>query len=86
MNYAPKMNRRSFIASAAAVGGGFALGFEIPYGPSVVRAQYLDALNGALDRYKRELGGAGIDYCTIDTSTPLEFALMSYLSTRGRAH
>ena len=39
MNYAPKMNRRSFIASVAAVGGGFALGFEIPYGPSVVRAQ-----------------------------------------------
>jgi isoquinoline 1-oxidoreductase beta subunit len=39
MNYAPKMNRRSFVAGVAAVGGGFALGFEIPYGPSVVRAQ-----------------------------------------------
>jgi isoquinoline 1-oxidoreductase beta subunit len=39
MNHMPKMNRRSFIASAAAIGGGFALGFEIPYGPTVVRAQ-----------------------------------------------
>src|SRR5215468_2502509 len=39
MNYAPKMNRRSFVAGVAAVGGGFALGFEIPYGPTVVRAQ-----------------------------------------------
>ena len=39
MNYVPKMNRRSFIASVAAVGGGFALGFEIPNGPTVVRAQ-----------------------------------------------
>jgi isoquinoline 1-oxidoreductase beta subunit len=33
------MNRRSFVASVAAVGGGLALGFEIPYGPTVVRAQ-----------------------------------------------
>jgi isoquinoline 1-oxidoreductase subunit beta len=39
MNYVPKMNRRSFITSVAVVGGGFALGFEIPYGPTVVRAQ-----------------------------------------------
>ena len=39
MNYVPKMNRRTFVAGAAAVGGGFALGFEIPFGPAVVRAQ-----------------------------------------------
>jgi len=53
--------------------------------PSAVRGQYLDALQQTLDRYKRELGSAGIDYRLMDTSTPLEFALMSYLSTRGRA-
>jgi uncharacterized protein (DUF58 family) len=52
--------------------------------PSVVRQQYLEALNGAIDVYRRELGGAGIDYRLLDTSEPLEFALMSYLSTRGR--
>ena len=53
--------------------------------PSVVREDYLSALNSALERYKRELGSAGIDYRLLNTSEPLEFALMSYLSTRGRA-
>src|SRR6185295_12994989 len=38
MNFVPKMNRRSFVAGAAAVGGGFALGFNVPFGPNVVRA------------------------------------------------
>ena len=30
MNHAANIDRRSFVASAAALGGGFALGFEIP--------------------------------------------------------
>ena len=38
MNSTLQMNRRSFVAAVAAVGGGFALGFEIPFGPQVVRA------------------------------------------------
>ena len=59
------------------------LGDELMAVPSVVRQKYLDALNEAIARYKRELGSAGIDYALIETSTPLEFALMSYLSTRG---
>ena len=53
--------------------------------PSVVRREYLDALQAALDRYRRELGSEGIDYRILDTSTPLEFALISYVSTRRRA-
>ena len=53
--------------------------------PSVVRRDYLDALQAALDRYRRELGSEGIDYRILDTSTPLEFALISYVSTRRRA-
>ncbi|MBF8299799.1 MAG: hypothetical protein HW394_169 [Acidobacteria bacterium] len=61
------------------------LGDEVMAVPSVVRREYLDALHAAVDRYKRELGSEGIDYRLIDSSTPLEFALMSYLSTRGRA-
>ena len=59
-------------------------GDELMAVPSVVREQYLGELNGTIDRYKRELGGAGIDYRLLDTSEPLEFALMSYLSTRGK--
>ena len=40
MNYIPRMNRRSFVVSAAAVGGGLALGFDIPVGgPQVIRAK-----------------------------------------------
>ncbi len=34
----PKMNRRSFIISTAAIGGGLALGLRLPLGPEVVRA------------------------------------------------
>jgi isoquinoline 1-oxidoreductase beta subunit len=32
MNFVPKMNRRSFVLSSAAAGGGLALGFAIPLG------------------------------------------------------
>src|SRR6266850_3429178 len=39
MTYMPKMNRRSFVIGAAAAGGGFSLGFQVPFGPTVVRAQ-----------------------------------------------
>jgi isoquinoline 1-oxidoreductase beta subunit len=39
MNYVPNVNRRSFVVGAAAVGGGLALGLDIPLGgPQVVRA------------------------------------------------
>src|SRR4051812_50196406 len=39
MNHMPKLNRRSFIVGAATVGGGLSLGFQLPFGPAVVRAQ-----------------------------------------------
>jgi len=38
MNFIPKMNRRSFVIGAAAVGGGLSIGFELPGGPTVARA------------------------------------------------
>ena len=38
MNHVPQINRRSFVVSAAALGGGLALGFDVPLGPKVVRA------------------------------------------------
>ncbi len=38
MNFVSKINRRSFVIGTAAVGGGLALGLELPLGPQVVRA------------------------------------------------
>jgi len=38
MNYAPKLSRRNFLVATAAVGGGLALGFDLPFGPNVIRA------------------------------------------------
>jgi len=38
MNYIPQINRRTFVVSAATLGGGLMLGMEIPLGPNVVRA------------------------------------------------
>ena len=34
----PNLSRRSFIISSAAIGGGLALGLNVPFGPAVVRA------------------------------------------------
>jgi len=38
MTLMPTMNRRSFLVSSAAIGGGLALGLRLPFGPEVVRA------------------------------------------------
>src|SRR5436190_4819931 len=38
MNFIPKVNRRSFVIGAAAVGGGLSIGLELPLGPKIVRA------------------------------------------------
>lgn len=54
--------------------------------PNDVRKQYLAAVNDLIDRYKRELRIAGIDYTLLDTSVPLENGLMSYLFTRKRSY
>jgi len=60
------------------------IGDEVMAVPAVVRADYLKELARTIDTYKRDLSSAGIDYRLIDTSEPLEFALMSYLSSRSR--
>jgi uncharacterized protein (DUF58 family) len=60
------------------------VGDELMAVPSVVRSAYLSELQRVLDVYKRELGSMAIDYRLIDTSQPLEFSLMSYLSNRSR--
>jgi uncharacterized protein (DUF58 family) len=58
---------------------------EIMAVPSLVKEHYLKAIGGLIERYKRELGGAGIDYHLLRTDEPLELALMAYLSTRAKA-
>jgi uncharacterized protein (DUF58 family) len=58
---------------------------EIMAVPGAVRDHYLKEMGGLIDRYRRELGGAGIDYQLLNTSEPLELALLAYLSTRARA-
>jgi uncharacterized protein (DUF58 family) len=57
---------------------------EITADPASVRAAYLRELAGLTLRYDRELRGAGIDYVQLDSSQPLDFALLAYLSARSR--
>lgn len=58
---------------------------EVYADPAVVRGAYLQAVQGFVDTYRRELGGAGIDYYLLDTAQPLDLALVSYLTARSRS-
>jgi uncharacterized protein (DUF58 family) len=58
---------------------------EVMAVPALVRQHYLKAMGDFIDRYKRELGGCGIDYHLLSTRQPLELALLAYLSTRARS-
>ncbi len=58
---------------------------EVTAVPALVRRRYLEAIGSLIDRYKLELGAAGIDYHLLRTDQPLEMALLAYLSTRARA-
>ncbi len=60
-------------------------GAEVAAVPSAVRDFYKKEVAGLIDRYRRELGAAGIDYQLVTTAEPLEMALLAYLSTRARA-
>jgi uncharacterized protein (DUF58 family) len=60
-------------------------GAEITAVPATVREHYLKAMTELIERYRRELGAAGIDYQLVTTAEPLEMALLAYLSTRARA-
>jgi len=58
---------------------------EVMAVPGAVRDYYVRAMGTLIERYRRDLGAAGIDYQLISTNHPLELALMSYLSTRARS-
>jgi uncharacterized protein (DUF58 family) len=57
---------------------------EVFADPAAVRRDYLAAVGGFIDTYRQQLGGAGIDYHLLDTSKPLDLALVAYLKARGR--
>jgi uncharacterized protein (DUF58 family) len=57
---------------------------EVMAEPATVRAAYLKELAELRSRYDRELRGVGIDYVQLDTSQPLDFALLAYLAARSR--
>jgi len=52
--------------------------------PARVRDGYIREMTALRWRYERELKGAGIDFLTLDTSKPLDFALLAYLDARSR--
>jgi uncharacterized protein (DUF58 family) len=57
---------------------------EVLVEPSAIRKAYLRELAGLTLKYDRELRSAGIDYAQLDTSQPLDFALLAYLAARER--
>jgi uncharacterized protein (DUF58 family) len=57
---------------------------EVTADPSAVREAYLAALEKMRSHYEKELRSNGIDFLTLDTSKPLDFALLAYLDTRAR--
>jgi uncharacterized protein (DUF58 family) len=57
---------------------------EVTADPAAIRSAYLRELAGLTLKFDRELRGAGIDYVQLDTSQPLDFALLAYLSARSR--
>jgi uncharacterized protein (DUF58 family) len=57
---------------------------EVMAVPGLVRDHYRREISRLIDRYRRDLGAARIDYQLLRTTDPLELALLSYLSTRGR--
>ena len=57
---------------------------EVVADPASARKAYLRELAGLTLLYDRELRGAGIDYVQLDTSQPLDFALLTYLSARSK--
>ncbi len=57
---------------------------EMTVVPAEIRAHYLRDIKGLVARYEKALKLVGIDYCLVDTSRPLDFALRSYLDARSR--
>jgi len=60
-------------------------GTEVVTAPAIVREAYLKRFEDARVRFEEGMRGQGVDYCRLETSTPLEFALLAYFAARRRA-
>ena len=58
---------------------------EVVAVPAAVRDTYKARLDAMVSNFRTVLGQNGIDYTLLDTSQPLEVALLAYLQTRRRA-
>ena len=56
----------------------------IPAMPEMIRAEYKSIFKEFTDRYKKAFYEAGISYILLSTKTPLEEALIHYLTDRAR--
>jgi uncharacterized protein (DUF58 family) len=52
--------------------------------PQSIRSGYQERVGGFIDTVRKTLGSRGIDYCLLDTSEPLDRALIAYLVKRRR--
>ena len=52
--------------------------------PEYLRSQYLTIIKDHMEKIRKELSGARIDYCLLDTSQPLDAALFAYLGARAK--
>jgi hypothetical protein len=59
-------------------------GEQIPIVPDALAAQYKALVQAHVDALRERFSANRIDYTLIDTSSPLDHALFSYLSTRER--
>jgi uncharacterized protein (DUF58 family) len=50
--------------------------------PEYLRTQYLSILRDHMEKLRKELSGAQIDYTVMDTSKPLDSGLFTYLAAR----
>jgi uncharacterized protein (DUF58 family) len=58
---------------------------EVVAVPAAVRDDYKARLDAMITNFRSVLGHNGIDYTLLDTSQPLEVALLAYLQTRRKA-
>ncbi|MHC4423648.1 MAG: DUF58 domain-containing protein [Planctomycetota bacterium] len=52
--------------------------------PQSLRDTYRESVSDFVDEINRTAGASGIDYCLLDTSEPLDRALMAFLAKRKR--